>query len=275
MTSKKCKKCGKSVDGIAKFCHYCGEEIEKIEKFVKKEVKQFGSKNILIFSIIGIIVVLGIVVFAVPLPYTATEAYTVKEPYQSTEYYSDTEQYTDKECEDISLTKNIKWGTTQTSCLDTECNSYRSVCVETNWLGNCIEYQDVCQSTSCTRYKIYCNVVVKNLDNQGGTFSFDGYNVTKDEDEHYVKALSQYLQPGDETAFGWEYNVDVEDWGNCRYSNFITPKKTECENVVRSRTVQKSRPTTKYSDVEKTRTVTRYATLFQRWTGRVQWYYKV
>ena len=187
---------------------------------------------------------------------------------------------------ETGITKNIKWGQTQSSCVDTDCTSYNQVCVKTNWLGNCLEYQDVCQSVTCTRYTLTCNVIIKNLDNAGGTFSFDGYYVTKDGKDHFVKQLSQYLQPGDEESCTWIYTLDKSDFGNCKYANFITPKKKECENIIKSRTITKTRPVTRYRDVQQSRTVTKYkdevktrkvtrtTTLYKIWAGQTEWYYK-
>ena len=45
--------------------------------------------------------------------------------------------------------------------------------------------------------------------------------------------------------------------------------------VTKYKDVQKSREVTRYRDVTKTRSVTKYAALFQQWTGKVKWYYKV
>jgi hypothetical protein len=235
--------------------------------------------------VVFIVLVVGITfIFAIKFPYTTTEEYVTREPfteqeaYETTEKYSDTEYYNEQECEDLDITKNIKWGDTQYSCMDTDCTSYKQVCIKKNWLGNCLEYQNVCQSTICSRYQISCNIVVKNLDNKGGTFMFDGYYITEDDKEHYVKELFKYLQPGDEYSFVWKYNVDSDDRKNCGYRNFKTPTKTECENIIKSQTVTKTRPVTKYRDVGKIRittrkrSVTKYATLFNRMIGNVDYY---
>ena len=243
--------------------------------------------------------VLLMVFIAVPMPYTATEEYTEPQPYTKTEYstqqvpyettedYPDTEQYTVEECDDIALTKNVKWGTEHKSCIDEECTSYNQVCIETNWLGNCLEYEDVCQSTTCTRYRIYCSLTIKNLDDQAGVFGFDGYYVTKDGEEHFSEAFSRFLQPDDEKSFTWRYVVDLEDRGQCTYKNLMTPTKKDCDIVIKTRNVVKTRPVTgykekrvskqviKYNEITKTRTVTRHATLFRQVTGGVEWYYKV
>lgn len=297
---KHCKKCNKEYSDSHKFCNECGGKLVTKEEQITNRHHHKGHKKIVLFSVIGIILIIGtIVVFVIPFPYTATEEYTEKEPYvgkeyytekephQDTEYYQDTEQYTDKECSEQALTQNVKWGQTQFNCVDTDCTSYGQTCTKKNWLGNCIEYQSYCQSTSCSKYKASCNLIVKNLDSAGGTFNFDAYYKTSDGIEHFVEKKSKYLQPGDEESFLWYYTFNTDNVGNCDQKNFATPKKTECENVIRSRTVQKSRPITQYKDVEKsrdvtrykdvqkTRKVTKYSTLYQQWTGKVEWYYKV
>lgn len=297
---KICKTCSKEYSDSHKFCNDCGKRLVEKEENTKKIHHSKGINKIVVFGVLGVILLLtAIVIFAIPFSYTATEQYTEKEPYndkayytekepyQDVEYYQDTEQYSDKECNNVDITKNVKYGPSQSSCIDTDCTSYSQECTQKNWLGNCIQYQSVCQSTKCTRYRVYCSLIIKNLDNAGGSFSFDGYFVTKDNQEHFVKSFSEYLQPGDENTFSWTYDVDPNNINSCWYKNLITPKKTECENVLKSRTVQKSRPVTiykdseksrditKYRDVQKTRSVTKYATLFQQWSGKVQWYYKV
>lgn len=298
--TKICKKCHKEYSDSHKFCNDCGKKLVKKEEHTLSGHHSKGTKKIIILTILGaLLLISAIVIFVIPFPYTATEEYTEKEPYvdkeyytekephQDTEYYQDTVQYTDKECTEQALTQNVKGGQTQFNCVDTNCVSFGQTCVKKNWLGNCLEYQSYCQSSTCSKYKASCNLIVKNLDSAGGVFSFDAYYKTGDGIEHFVESKSKYLQPSDEESFIWYYTFNAGNIGNCNQKNFVTPKKTECENVIKSTTVQKSRPitrykdveksrdTTKYKDVQKTRSVTKYATLFQQWTGQVQLYYKV
>ena len=276
---KICKKCNKEYSESHKFCNDCGYKLINKEEHINKHEAGHHSKNtkkVWILSIIVIILIISsIVIFAIPMPYTATEEYTEKEPYQDTEYYTDTQQYTDQQCTQNYITQNTKWGQTQRSCTDTQCTSFSQQCIQYNWLGNCVQYQSVCQSSKCTYYKDSCNLITKNLDSNGGTFSFDAYYKTNDGVVHFVQTESQYLQPGDEFSFVWYYSVDANNAGTCDTKNFVVPQKTNCQNVIKTRDVQKSRPVTKFRDVQKTRSVTRYATLFQQKTGQVKWYYKV
>jgi predicted nucleic acid-binding Zn ribbon protein len=294
--TKHCKKCGKDYSGEQKFCHDCGKKL----RLKDKEKKSNKKIKWIIGIIISLLLLASIFIFAIPVPYYATEIYAEKEPYatteqytdkeayQTTEYYQDTEQYTYTECESVEMTKNVKRGTTESSCIDTECDSYNSVCIEWNWLHtSCLEYSPVCQSTSCSEYRMYCSLIIKNLDDIGGVFKFDGHYYTKDKQYHFVKSFSNYLQPDDEKTFSWTYDVDAENRYACTYKNLITPKKTECENVIKSRTVDKSRPVTeyrdvkksrevtRYKDVDKKRTVTKYDTLFNIWTDKVKWSYRI
>lgn len=299
--TKYCKKYDKTYSDSHKFCNDCGGKlVEKVEIQKTHEGQHhINKKHIFIATALIILLASAVVIFAIPIPYTATEiysetepytateTYTEKEPYTTTETYQDTEQYTDKQCANVDLVKNYKWGQTSRNCKDYTCDSYQSVCVETNWLGNCVRFQDVCQSSSCSNYEDTCNLVVKNLDTVNGIFSFDGYYKTKDGAMHLVQKLSKSLQPQEEYSFTWTYAVSASNIGTCQIQSFVTPKKTQCDNVIKSRTVDKTRPVTayrdvtktrsvtKYQDAEKSRSVTKYATLFQRWTGKVEYEYRV
>ncbi|TKJ16919.1 hypothetical protein CEE44_00075 [Candidatus Woesearchaeota archaeon B3_Woes] len=50
---------------------------------------------------------------------------------------------------------------------------------------------------------------------------------------------------------------------------------TKSKEVVKYRTVEKERQVTRYRDVQKERTVTKTATLYMRWSGQVQYRYEV
>lgn len=65
------------------------------------------------------------------------------------------------------------------------------------------------------------------------------------------------------------------DSGGC-YGCWAHPKKIEeCHLTTKFKQVEKQRTVTKYKDEARTRKGTGYATLFQQWTGQAQWYYKV
>ncbi len=68
-----------------------------------------------------------------------------------------------------------------------------------------------------------------------------------------------------------EVYYEKEPYTTCAGTSFWTGKcnewKTEYENVKKTKTVNK------YRTVQKEREVQKKATLYERWSGQVQWYY--
>jgi len=233
------------------------DNIKKLKETIKKEKKEIKKEKkkhwkIVLLILIPILIIAYLIIFKMPVSYTATEIYYENEPY------------TDKDCKYEKLVHNVQWGSGSSSvCEETECISTYSLCVDTNWVGNCMKYQEYCSSSQCISYDYTCEVTIKNLDTKGGTFSLDGYVFKEDNTDLLIEKVSYYLQPGDETDFRWSISMNPDDFKYCIYKNLNVPSKQECDNVI------------KYTTVTKERSVTKMTTNYKLWKNQVVWIYEV
>lgn len=255
---------------------------------------------IILFSVLIVFIIALVVVLAIPMPYTATEEYTAKEPY--TETYSEQEPYTTSECKQVNILYNIDYYGIESNCIDTDCarysrqcaqykqvcERYGEYCVEKNFWGNCIKYEqrcvdygqecvryeDYCVSTECTKMKKTCGIKIYNKERYGGSFTLKLYEWNYDEREQkLVKTETVYVEGLDTKYIYWNYNYKKGESMGCLYNVDKAPTRSECKDVIKYKTVQKTKQGTK--NIQKTRTVTKHATLIAQWTGQVEWYYKV
>ncbi len=239
------------------------EKIIQVKKVKTDETKKkTDSKAWLWILVIGVLVVIGAA--TIKFPYTGMVTYTDTVPINKVETYQDTEAYTDKECNQVSIKKNIDWGATKRPCLQQECAEHYQVCVDKNFWGNCVRYEDRCRSYRCVKTRLDCSLNIKNIDDEGGTFKFEGYVINTDNgDESYIKDVSVYVRAQDTGTGYWSYVYIYPSSYNCRYKDFENAKKTVCENVIKYRTVTKERTVVGEEEVQKQREEVKYHTLFE------------
>lgn len=292
-----CKKCNKDYAKESTFCDNCGSKLLNTEHMKNTKGKWLVWEGMAL----GILLIVSsIVVFAIPFPYSAIEEYIINEPSTSTEYYTQKEPYTDTisytekepytitECQKKDALYKLELGTAVSSCLKEECASYSQVCIKKNFWGNCIEFQDECESIKCIKYNSECTLNIENKEKETLSFNLELYKYDYDDKkETLVNTKSIVLAGLDNQAINWEYSYLSTESTVCWYKITNNPQTQECSQVIKFKEIQKtkeetkykvvtkSQDVTKYQEVVKTRSVTKYATLFQRWTKKVQWYYTV
>lgn len=104
----------------------------------KQDLSKKRRKTILFtfFGIFfGVLIIAAIFVFSIPLPYTGIVGYVTKEPYPAKECHIVKEPYVVTECNQIDMVYKINYGTSSNPCIQQECASYSSYCVEKNFWG--------------------------------------------------------------------------------------------------------------------------------------------
>ena len=255
-----------------------------------------------------VLIVLGIICFSfilfllyaglVKQPIQVVEVRSVEEAYTTTEQFA--EPYTTTECSeemlfskitDVSLSENCM--ATNTICESTEnycvgygtkngaCkkwNFWGTVCAEYYQIqGDCVNYATRCARYSypCSNYKYTCSVTIRNLDNkQGGTFRVLNKFVNRNNDNVKTEQKDLWISVADTNFVKFEYYTTSSTQLNCM-SSVIAPYPTKqvCSEVVRTRYVDKQVVKTKI--VDKENQVTKYYTLIEKWTGKIDYYYRV
>ncbi len=171
----------------------------------------------------------------------------VQIPYDYLEEYQETIPYTDRECE----TKNLAYSIDNFVIDSNTCNKYEDECHK--WfLGLCTD-----KTTYCVDKSISCSLLLRNLDNEergGWTMRFSFFeagtnNVIKNEDVNsLLYPQSQDTVRGITRIQSTGVDGDANKQLTCSYQAANIPTKQICRDV------------TKYKEITKTRTVTRYRT---------------
>jgi len=230
-------------------------------------MKSGGLRAVII--IVGILLVLSVLYLVsafVQIPYTGYAVYTEKEPYTETETYLDTEPYTDQDCSEADLKSVIELDDTDSVCINEICDSNTQVCVDTNWYGGCIKYQDQCTHKACTKYKLMCKVSVQNIDDNYGVWVISGYEYFYNTRQRgdLIKDIQVPVQPTKTGMASWEYTFDAGESVGCSYDVKTTPTKSVCRDIIKTKNVEKTREVTKYKDVEKQRAETKYCSVWEK-----------
>lgn len=196
----------------------------------KNSLRKVKLRKGLVAVILTILIISSIIIFLIPFSYQASEFYNVQEPY------------IENVCEDSKLKSINEWGETNTECLNEICDSTRSVCVDTNWLGNCIEYQDRCTHYACTRYLKKCNYKISNIDNVYGVWKVQVYSRNGETNERkFIDSMSIGVQPTRTGVVKWQFSYDAGEDIRCSYGEITNPTKTDCDEKTRYETVQHER----------------------------------
>jgi len=265
---KYCSDCKKEFPEDDRFCDECGGKLtekrhehkethkEKKEtkphKEHKKTEKEFSLKiPTWIFIVGGVLLVLALIfIFAIPMPYTATEVSWENEPYTGSEAYSVREPYND--CNDKEADYNVEWG----EWLHDRGSDYTGVEIlvtnnekESLTFGFKLAYYD-------TAYFGWCD------------------NVDYDKANMYSEVVYKNIPPYQEKSFPFYTLKKNSGTSYCpMYYRESIPTVRVCQTNYKDVTKYKS--ITKYQSARKEKPVTKYATLFQRWSGNVKWYYEV
>lgn len=244
------------------------------EPINEEQTKKKPNSKIFIYIIIGVIVLLvialptksmscnktGLKIETVREPYQDIEVYYENVPYTITEYYYEDVPYTDRECSKTNLKYVSDWGAISNTCINEICDRHEQYCIRKNFWGNCIEYAERCVHTACTKYRKDCALTIENIDDEGGTWSIEGYSWNRDlnRKENFIKLINVYIRPTKIGVAKWSFVYNAGESMSCWYSTKTIPTKTECENVIKTHSERKSREVIKTRSVRKTRTITKY-----------------
>ena len=268
-------------------------------------------RKILLISILAVVVIAGIIIFAVPFPYTATEIYNESQPHTQNECTKvsvkgsfDMQKINSKcsKTNDVCANTETYCCDSGTECAsyeqycskyDTTCAGYEQYCSHTNWYGGCDQYSTQCTSTQqtcsqyssrcastksvcnkeCTRCSSYnhpcveyyqsCSATLRNVDDTGGAFTFTNKFSDNNGNDLKTEAKQVTVSAGSTGGLTFEYYSPIGNAVTCAGSITGYPTKTQCGDKI------------VYTTTEKERTVVKYATSFQQWTGRVQLRYKI
>ena len=171
----------------------------------------------------------------------------VQVPYDYLEEYQETVPYTDRECE----SKNLAYSIDNFVVESNTCNKYEDDCHK--WfLGLCTD-----KTTYCVDKSVSCSLLLRNLDTEergSWTIRFSFYesgtsNIIKNEDVNlFLYPQSQDTIRGTTRIQSAGVDGDANKQVTCSYLAANIPTKQVCRDV------------TKYKEVTKTRTITRYRT---------------
>jgi len=174
----------------------------------------------------------------------------VQVPYEDIETYTESMPFTDEECENTPLKYLVEWENGQTTCINEICDQHESVCVDKNFWGNCVQFEERCTHNACTKYSRECVVNVNNIDNEGGSWAIDGYSWNNELNQKgdFIGKFDAWVNPTRSNTVRWSFTYNAGESRSCWYQVAEVPTKTVCDNVIN------------YRDVEKTRTVVKYKT---------------
>ncbi|MEW5896204.1 MAG: PQQ-binding-like beta-propeller repeat protein [Nanoarchaeota archaeon] len=136
----------------------------------------------------------------------------------------------EKKCREVELKLDVKLVTDSgKSCLDGPCDSYSTGCENRYFDGRCDTPIQLCVLQNCKKYRVFCDLIMKNLDEKPGTGKFNENYITGDGKNNFIKEMGFGLQPGQERSIAWHYDVDSENLGHCSYSDL---KTVECSDVL-------------------------------------------
>ncbi|MFH1447703.1 MAG: hypothetical protein ABIG39_02470 [Candidatus Micrarchaeota archaeon] len=207
------------------------------------------------------------------------------EPYGAVEYYNETVPLIEEYCRNMTHSVNM----TDYSCSNFTYNeSYtEEECIEKQmkYTPYSIIQTKICDATYtpdvnwdpiCLRGHYECSFKITNVDSERGEWTF-GMNANVTNGSYLeLDGISKDLSSGKSGTFEWSIKLEsLEDNITCNYRIISIPRRTECVDVWKNRTVTKqeclpigwienvtevlcSEQIVGYEDVVKNRTVTRY-----------------
>ena len=208
--------------------------------------------------------------YAVTVPTVVTEVVNQTVPSPIEEEYPEEEFYEEEVCRTVDLEFSVEnWSGTY-ACLEEgeRCVQAEPVCETYDDEGICQQFTYRCTEKECLSRETVCSFVLRNDDDEQGTFSFSMQFFEGDDGRMQTDPRDVTLSPGGEQLMEWHYAMN-EPYAqvDCNYVAEQVPQKEECETVVRSRIVTRTRIATHYvtDQVPINRTVekeeTRYKTV--------------
>lgn len=113
-----------------------------------------------------------------------------------------------------------EFGEVARSCAGKGCGGTKDTCVRWNKTkDNCYETVKTMPATS-DRYKIYCNMVIVNQDQEkSASVSLNLNYTTADGEKHLIQKGSEIIESQSGKSLGWAYDVDANNIGQCDYSD--------------------------------------------------------
>lgn len=222
-----------------------------------------------IIIVVSIVVIVGAVAIlagnTIQVPYTGMVTTWEDVPVTRTESFKDREPYTDQECHMQEIKYTESWGDIEHRCLQEECAEHYQVCVEKNFWGNCIQFEDRCSGNQCVKVSLTCALDIRNIDDEGGTFELKGYVVGDNGEEQLVDTVQVYVRAMSTGTATWSYTYYPPQLFNCRARDIDAPSKQVCESVIKYREVDKERQVVSTEKVQKLTEQVKYHSLFEHW----------
>ena len=220
------------------------KEIKIESESIRNEEHNNKKKHTILLTIILVLVsIISIVIFIVPIPGTAIEVSSITVPYETQEEYTVQEPYTIYENYDVDLIYEVI-SANQGSTIDG------------------------------LNYLTTLDIVVKNMDTETGT-RFNIYATFETLNDGITQKVAyDYILSGTTKTFNFIYD---SSWGEAVDSRYhvSSGQKTLTKAVTKYRDVIKTRTVTKYKLEDQETEVPKSATLYERWTKQVRWYYRV
>lgn len=201
----------------------------------------------------------------IKVPYTGMVTYYEDVPKTKTQTFKDREPYTDKECHMEDVRYSSSWKDSTSSCLQEECAEKHQVCVETNFWGNCLQFEDRCARNQCIKGSLTCALDIKNLDTEGGTFTVKGYVIDENREELFVEDVKVYVAAMSTGTAEWTYIFYPPQRFGCSVKDIDLPSKQVCDNVIKYRDVEKQQQVVVTEKVKKETEQVKYHSLFEHW----------
>lgn len=146
-------------------------------------------------------------------------------PYPGTEF----------ETSDLDY-KSIPYIYPTSVCIEKDiCEEWSQICVEKNFWGNCIEWEDECNYWGCSKERKTCKYYIKNLDDYYGTWKIESTIKNKDTGtSEYLGQKSASLYEMDETTLRWDFITSrLDDTYSCEYKITKIPIAIESKDVIK------------------------------------------
>lgn len=243
------------------------------EKGVKhkpvKEIKEKPKGTLYAWLVIIFFILLTIILLnTIKVPYSAITTEAVKEPFPITKTEYIKEPKMEEECHNKIALYSIEYISSSPTCLQQECSSHYQVCIDKNWLGNCLEYAERCQSYKCVKYRRNCGIKLINKEREKLYFDIKLFRTDYDNDENKVIINEKvWVSALDERDLYWIFTYSPTESIGCTYGMDKLPQIEVCEKGIVWKEVKKEVEDTEWKDVEKTKIITKYETIWDAITG--------
>lgn len=195
----------------------------------KKKEDQFENQKLK-----TLLIVLVVTLFVIVIAGVLDLFYPLKQDSETKDIKQTSTEKVDENQNEDEFTKNAiripgpvdiwvrEFGEVGRHCIGKGCGGTKDTCVRWNKTkDNCYETVKTMPATS-DRYKIYCNMVIVNQDqNKAASVSLNLNYTTADGEKHLVQKGSETIEPQSGKSLGWSYDVDANSIGQCGYSDLV------------------------------------------------------